>query len=87
MKENKEVREININQVVRYLNHAFSKATSGLDKAVRYVDYNINKVKTTELYDLQVDFMYMLDEIQRGPKYALSRVISDCNKLIDNINK
>jgi len=73
-----ESREINREQVVKYLNHAFAKAIQPLGN---------KNVKGTELYNHQVDFCYLIDSIQRDPTYIVSKVIADCNTLIDNINQ
>lgn len=76
-------KEINIDQVCGYLNHVFGKKTQGLGKAARNVDGN--KVTTTKLYDLQVEFSYLLDEIQRGPKCLVTHNIAKANELLDKI--
>lgn len=82
----KEEKKINVEQVARYLNHAFADATDRMGKATRTYIKKTNTVEMTELYKLQVEFTYMLDNIRRGPTYLVSKVISDCNRLIANIN-
>lgn len=80
-KEGKEeVKELDVKQIVSFLNHAFREATQGMGKAIR----SENGDKTV-LYDLQVDFSYMLDNIQRGPKYIVPKVVTDCNAFIAKI--
>ena len=69
-------KKINIDQVVSYLNHAFSKAIQGLGN---------KNVKGTKLYDYQVEFCYTIDEITRGPKYIVPKVIAQANELIEKI--
>ena len=71
-----EQRDINVHQVTKYLNHAFSKATQGM---------GYKNVKGTELYDHQVNFCYLIDNIHRGPKYMVPKVIAEANTLIDEI--
>lgn len=41
--------------------------------------------KGTRLYGLQIEFAYIVDGIQRGPLFAVPRLISDCEKLIQTI--
>lgn len=95
-------KEINIEQVVRYLTNAFSKATHGMGRATRhYVTQNWKRdndghftvavplttphIEQTKLYGIQVNFAYMINDIQTGPKYLIPKVISDCNRMIDSI--
>lgn len=80
--EDKEQKKINVEQVVSYLNHAFSRA----QQKVLPVIGNRN-VQGTKLYDYQVDFCYLIDEIQRGPVYILPKVIQDANQLIVNLER
>jgi hypothetical protein len=72
-----EDKKINTEQVVSYLSHAFSRAAQ---KAVSVIG-NRNS-KGTKLYRYQVEFCYLVDEIQRGPEYILPKVIQDANQLI-----
>lgn len=63
-----------IDQSVKQLSSAFYKATRGSgEKAVR----------GTNLFQLQVDFCYMLDGIKRGPAYIAPKLISACNEFIN----
>lgn len=72
-----EDRKINTEQVVSYLSHAFMRA---MQKA----SYRISNrnFKGTCLHRYQVEFCYLVDEIQRGPEYILPKVIQDANQLI-----
>lgn len=81
--EQKEQKEINIEQVVRYLSYTFEKAIQGKGKALRYIDSETKKIVKTDVYNFQVDFCYLIDEIQRGPKCLVQKAISDCNNLIE----
>lgn len=82
-------QKINIDHVVRYLSHAFAKAmtkaTSKIgNKALRSV---VNgKVTTTSLYDYQVQFCYLIDDIQRGPTYIAPKKIQEANELIAKLD-
>lgn len=71
-------KAINVDQTVRYLNHAFGKAQS---KAISQTG-NKN-VKGTPLYKFQVEFCYLINEIQRGPSYIAPKKISEANDLIE----
>ena len=78
-----EQKEINVEQVVRYLSYTFDKATQGMGKASRYKDPDTKKIVKTDAYLYQVDFCYLIDEIQNGPKCLIQKAISDCNELIE----
>ena len=80
MAEVRNRKPIDIGQVVSYLNHAFSSAIQKNGSSV-----GSKNTKGTKLYQLQVDFVYLINDIQRGPKNFLSRKISDANELIDGI--
>lgn len=79
-------RRINLPQVVGYLNHAFakamSKASSKIGNKATRTELDNGRVETTLLYEYQVDFCYLVDEIQRGPSYIIPKVIQDANDLI-----
>ena len=70
-------KEINIPKTVGYLNRAFADTTRGMGKAVR----------STELYDLQNEFSYMIDGITRGPNYIVPKAIQQCNEFITKIKR
>jgi len=80
----KEVKEVlgekEKAQIVDFLSHAFKQASQGMGKAIRSKEGN----KTT-LYQLQVDFCYMIDEIQRGPTYIVPMIVTECNEMIAKI--
>ena len=71
-----ELKEINRDQVVKYLNHAFAKAVHPLGS---------KNVKSTELHELQTEFAYLIDGIQRSPSYIVSKIITEANRLIESI--
>lgn len=85
MERNNNDKKINIEQVVNYLNHAFAKASA---KAAPNIGYKALRtvtrgtVETTPLYDYQVEFSYLINEIQRGPIYIVPKLIQDANDLI-----
>ena len=66
-----------IAQTVRYLTSAFARAQRSLG--------NDNRAGTP-LYQAQVDFMYLLDEIQRGPIYLTPKAVASANELIDSLH-
>lgn len=83
-------KKINVDQVVSYLSHAFSKAQSRAvskigNKALRTVVDGA--VETTALYDYQVEFCHLVNEIQRGPVYIVPKVIQDANDLIARLEQ
>jgi len=80
-------KEINIDEVVKYLSRAFSKATvKAVDaiglRAHRFKDQKSDKWESTPLYDYQVEFCYLVDNIQRGPRYIATKSIQRANELI-----
>ncbi len=82
-------QKINIDHVVRYLSHAFAKAQSKAqskigNKALRTVVKG--KVTTTTLYDYQIRFSYLIDDIQRGPTYIAPKKIQEANELIAKLD-
>ncbi len=83
-------REINLDDVVKYLNRAFSKAaykaSGALGKsAIRFQQGN-GAWETTSLYDYQVDFCYLINQIQREPTYASRKAIQHANDLIRELD-
>lgn len=79
-------REINLNDVVKYLNRAFSKAAYKVSSvigrsAIRYQTDN-GDYDTTLLYNYQVDFAYLIDKIQRDSTYTSRKAIQEANELI-----
>lgn len=63
-----------IDTSIKQLSSAFYKATRGTrEKAVR----------GTKLFQLQVDFAYMLDAIKRGPGYIAPKLIAVTNDFIN----
>lgn len=75
----KETKTIDVGQVTSYLSHSFAKTCEEVFGG------RGGAVSGTELYDAQVDFCYLIDEIQRGPRYMLPKVISKANDLIAGI--
>ena len=69
-------RKIDTDQVISYLNYSFSKATAHLGS---------KNQKGTDLYGYQVEFCYLVDEIKRGPKYTIPKLISEANELIEKV--
>lgn len=83
-------KEINVNDVVKYLSRAFSKATAKAadvigTQAFRMKNKDTNEYETSLLYDYQVEFCYLIDDIQRGPKYIVAKKIQMANELIAEI--
>ncbi len=82
----REYREINVDDVVKYLSRAFLKAsiksagTIG-NKAIR-TKTRSGDFETTPMYEYQVDFCHLIDQIQRGPNYMCTKNIYLANNLI-----
>lgn len=80
MADFKQQKKINVDQVVNYLNHAFSKA-------IQRSNLGPSNHKGTKLYDYQVDFCYLIHEIQKGPSYIVPKKITEANELIAMIEE
>lgn len=80
-KDKKDPKNINVETVVSYLNHSFAK------KIEEVFGNKAKAVKGTELYKAQVEFCYLIDEIQRGPSYILPKAISDANEFIASLER
>lgn len=83
--------KVNIEQVLNYLQHSFSRAATKAapkigSKAIRFVNEH-NKIETTRLYDYQIEFCYLVNEIQRGPTYIIPKIIQDTNDLISKLDR
>jgi len=83
-------KEINIDEVVKYLSRAFSKAAAKAANSVGSRAYCfVNKDdewECTSLYFYQVDFSYLIDDIQRGPRYIATKSIQLANELIAQLD-
>lgn len=73
-RENK--KSINITQTAAFLSASFANATRNLG--------NKNH-RGTELYDLQVEFCWLMHEITAGPPYIAPMYIQQANELIVDI--
>lgn len=78
-----EQHERTVERSVRFLCNQFQKITAGMGRATRA---NGNQ-PATDLYGYQVEFSYMIDAIQRGPRHFAPKVISDCNEFLDTISQ
>jgi hypothetical protein len=70
------VSEIDVEHVIRYLTRQFRQKTEDMGR---------DAPRGSELYKLQCDFTYMLDEIKRGPTYQVSKIIAKANEMLDAI--
>jgi len=86
MADAKSKETINTTDVVAYLNRAFSRASSKVgEKFGRMATRTCpkkGKCETTPLYDYQVEFSYLIDNIQRSPNYIVPKYIQEANALI-----
>lgn len=46
-----------------------------------------DKIKGKKLYALQVEYMYNIQEIVRGPRWTVEYEIDKCHKWIDGLKK
>lgn len=80
-------KEINVDDVIKYLSRAFSKAASKAagtvgTRAHRFKEQKSGRWETTPLYDYQVDFCYLIHNISTGPRYIATKNIQRANELI-----
>jgi len=75
---------LEVERTVSYLSRAFSNATF---KASHIIGNKAERSVTssTELYDYQVDFAYLIDNIQRCPAYIVPKYVQEANDLITGI--
>lgn len=73
-------KHINVPQVLEYLHRAFERASD-------YYGPRSKAVKGTPLYEFQVDFAYLIHEIQTGPPYILPKAIQEANDLIQRMEE
>lgn len=78
----RQQKKINVDQVISYLNHAFSKAAQ---TATMTKGFGSKNHKGTKLYKYQVEYCYLVNEIQRGPRYIVPKLITQANELIDKL--
>lgn len=77
-----EEQKINVEQVVQFLSRAFSNA---MNKASNVLGRDNSR--GTKLYEYQVEFCYLVDEILRGPVYIVPVHIQSANELIAKLEQ
>ena len=86
----KDAKSINVEQVVNYLNHTFAETAFEVfkTKTKAFRTSSLGKpIAGTPLYYAQVEFCYLIDEIQRGPTYMLPKAISAANDFISSLKE
>lgn len=78
-KEPQKEKEKDVGQIIRYLTHTFNQATSKMDRPWR----NPRTGVKNDLYTLQTEFAYLLNEVAQSPRCVLQKAIADCNNYID----
>lgn len=87
MAEREKRKAINTDQVVSHLTRVFERVTYGMERAKRSLNQSTGKFEKNELYELQVEFMYYINDIQRGANYIVPKAIAGCNEFLDEIMK
>lgn len=82
-----EKKEINTSEVVKYLTRSFNRAVNNSNLGNRAVRTINGRVNPTELYNAQVEFCYLIDNIQRGPSYIAPKIIQDANDMIAKLEQ
>ena len=68
-----------VGDTVKFLNNSFARVMRG----VRRHDNSSGSV----LHGYQVDFSYLIDEIQRGPIWSVTKAVAEANALITDMDK
>lgn len=77
----RETKEKDVGQIVRYLTGTFNQVTSRLDRAARAGKPPV----ANRAYLLQRDFAYLINEVMQGPRCMLQKNITECNEYLDNL--
>ncbi len=84
------IKEIKLDDVVKYLNRAFFKASM---KSAGTIGAKALRVKTksgawqpTKMYNYQIEFCYLLNDIMHGPRYISTKSIQRANELIARLD-
>lgn len=77
----KDQKKIDVEQVTTYLSRSFAMALQKATSTLGTKDIS----RGTVLYDYQVEFCYLIDDIQRGPSYIVPKLITQANELIDQL--
>ena len=72
--------KININQTISYLNYTFAEALKTASPII-----GVKNTQGTPLHTYQVEYCYLIDEVQRGPSYSVPKTISQINDLINEV--
>jgi len=80
----KEEKEFNASRACFHLKRMFDAATRAMPRAARPKEKD-GRFLPNQLYRLEQDFAYMLDEIQRGPLFSAKKSINDANQLIESL--
>jgi hypothetical protein len=72
-------KEKDVGQIIRYLTHTFNQATSKMERPWRNPKTGIKN----QLYDMQREFAYRLNEVGQAPRCLLQKAIAECNDYID----
>jgi hypothetical protein len=82
-KEKRDAKSINVDQVVSYLSYSFGSKIESVFGPTKPAKKGNDKSRA--LYWYQVEFCYLVDDIQRGPVYLVPKIISEANEFIANI--
>ncbi|MFY0655376.1 MAG: hypothetical protein JXR12_01230 [Neptunomonas phycophila] len=72
---NKRNTEIDVERVVRYLNYKFNDLTGQA----------ADNSRGTDLYKKQVEFNYLIHDIQKAPRYSVGKIITQANTFLAGI--
>ena len=82
-KDRRDAKSIDVNQVVSYLSYSFGSKIEQVFGPTKPAKKGNDRARA--LYYYQVEFCYLVDEIQRGPVYLVPKVISEANEFIANV--
>lgn len=71
-------KERDVGPIIRYLTNTFNQATANMERPARHKLTGPN-----QLYIMQTEFAYLLNEVVQGPKCVMQKNITACNEYID----
>lgn len=74
-----------VGQSVEYLNRAFARARKDYVDATNEKSIRPKWGEPTTIYKYEVDFCYLINEVQQGSSYSVVKNIAEANELIRNL--
>ena len=77
----------NTTKTLEYLRRSFQEAVRGLPlaQAIRWKDPTDRELEGEKHYNWQVNMAYFEHEITNSPPYIITKLVAECNSMIDGI--